>query len=479
MALRALLFSKNPETAASLAAMLAETGIRPEISADIFSAIGKATKQGFPCILVDWTDQPEAGYLLKRARQSASNQHTLAIAIVEHEPDPETVREHQLDLLIYRPISKDEARAVLAKARRRMQLQSVSAPDLRAALLQSDQGTPPEESEDPDLVAIAADLPEPPERTYTPGSAGFEAAGETFVGEAAADLEPRFAVSEGWRKPAVSPRAVCAVALLIVAALCLFRSRAGLRYLAYTNEGPTHVLRESVAALFYASHSGAQPLSSTVANAQQDAYFSRPPVGGTNVQPSNVKVVNADIALPEAPARLPKPFDAPLPAPVYESLRVAPPRAYTKIPESLKNSAPISSPFAVAVGPAQMGPPQIGPAPGPAQVLPVAAGLPPLAQVSEPVPLSEETARALAVHTVPPVYPSEALAQRLQGAVVLQAVIARDGSVKDLKILRGYFLLGRAAIAAVKQWRFRPCTLEGHPVETQTVITVNFTYPPA
>ncbi len=100
-------------------------------------------------------------------------------------------------------------------------------------------------------------------------------------------------------------------------------------------------------------------------------------------------------------------------------------------------------------------------------------------QVSEPVPLSEETARTLAIHTVAPVYPPEARAQRLQGAVALQAVIARDGSVKDLKILHGYFLLGRAAIAAVKQWRFRPCTLEGRPVETQTVITVNFTYPPA
>src|SRR6266567_95586 len=120
MALRALVFSKNPETANSLSAMLGETGIRPEICADIFGAIGKATKQVFPCIIVDWSDQPEAGYLLKRARQCASNQNTLAIAIVEREPDPETMREHQLDFLIYRPISKDEARAVLAKARRRI-----------------------------------------------------------------------------------------------------------------------------------------------------------------------------------------------------------------------------------------------------------------------------------------------------------------------------------------------------------------------
>jgi len=79
---------------------------------------------------------------------------------------------------------------------------------------------------------------------------------------------------------------------------------------------------------------------------------------------------------------------------------------------------------------------------------------------------------------VNPVYPPEALAKKLHGSVVLQAVIGRDGSVEDLKIVRGYFILGRAAIAAVKQWRFQPYSLSGHAAATQTVITINFSYPP-
>ena len=87
-------------------------------------------------------------------------------------------------------------------------------------------------------------------------------------------------------------------------------------------------------------------------------------------------------------------------------------------------------------------------------------------------------ARAMLVHIVNPVYPSEALAQKLHGPVVLQAVIGRDGSVEDLKIVRGYFILGRAAISAVKQWRFQPYSISGHAAATQTVITVNFSYPP-
>jgi protein TonB len=69
------------------------------------------------------------------------------------------------------------------------------------------------------------------------------------------------------------------------------------------------------------------------------------------------------------------------------------------------------------------------------------------------------------------------MGQKLHGAVVLQAVIGRDGTVEDLKIVRGYFILGRAAIAAVKQWRFQPYTLGGHPAATETTITVNFSAP--
>ncbi|MGB9071346.1 MAG: TonB family protein [Terriglobales bacterium] len=465
MALRALLYSKNPETADSLAAMLGETGIRPEVCADIFSAIDKATKQFFPCIIADWLDQPEAGFLLKRARESASNRNALAIAIVDRELAPEEVRERRLDFLIYRPISTDEARAVLAKAHRRMQLQTASAPNLRAALLEPDQGAPPEESGDPNLVSIAADLPEPPAGTYPLASPESGVAEDTLAGERAADYEPAVAGAEpGWRGRL---RAACAVALLIFAAVCLWRSRVVFRYLAHTPEGTTRVLRESVAALFSANQPGAQP-GSAMTDAQQYAYFSKTPGGRAPVQTSNVQVVNADITLPDAPVRLPRAFDLPLPVPVFEHTVAAPSHTrYAKIPESLKNSAPISAP--VVVGPAQM---------GSAQVLPVSTAPPPLPQVSEPVALSEEAARALVVHTVAPVYPPEALAQKLQGAVVLQALIARDGTVEDVKILRGYFLLGRAAVAAVKQWRFRPYTLDGRPLETRTVITVNFTYPP-
>jgi protein TonB len=114
---------------------------------------------------------------------------------------------------------------------------------------------------------------------------------------------------------------------------------------------------------------------------------------------------------------------------------------------------------------------------GPAQIMPVSTPVPSIPQFSEPVRLSEEAARAMLVHSVDPVYPRAAAAQNLHGPVVLQAMIGRDGSVQDLKMVRGYFVLGRAAVAAVKQWRFQPYMLNGRPAEMQTVLTINFSRP--
>ena len=92
------------------------TSIRVEACSDIFQAIEKGKSRAFSCVIADWADQPEAGFLLKRARESALNRETVAIAIVDHEPTSAEMHDNHLDFLIYRPISDEEAHAVLAKA---------------------------------------------------------------------------------------------------------------------------------------------------------------------------------------------------------------------------------------------------------------------------------------------------------------------------------------------------------------------------
>ena len=73
-----------------------------------------------------------------------------------------------------------------------------------------------------------------------------------------------------------------------------------------------------------------------------------------------------------------------------------------------------------------------------------------------------------------PAYPPMARAARVQGPVVLRAIISKAGTIENLQVLSGHPLLVKAAIDAVSQWRYRPYNLNGEPVEVETRVTVNF-----
>jgi periplasmic protein TonB len=113
---------------------------------------------------------------------------------------------------------------------------------------------------------------------------------------------------------------------------------------------------------------------------------------------------------------------------------------------------------------------------------PEASGaMPPEAAMSsiEPVKLAEPAAWGLlAQQPVDPVYPDAAKASGQRGSVVLQVLIGRDGAVQDAKFLQGSLVFARAAIDAVKQWRFKPYSMNGRAVSVQSTITLNFK-PPA
>lgn len=83
--------------------------------------------------------------------------------------------------------------------------------------------------------------------------------------------------------------------------------------------------------------------------------------------------------------------------------------------------------------------------------------------------------QGMLIHKVAPTYPPEARASHVEGTVIMQAVIGKDGSLKDLKVISGQKLLAESAVGAVQQWRYRPYTLNGEPVDVETQITVNYT----
>jgi TonB family protein len=88
--------------------------------------------------------------------------------------------------------------------------------------------------------------------------------------------------------------------------------------------------------------------------------------------------------------------------------------------------------------------------------------------------VSQGVSQGLLIKRVQPKYPQAALAVHTQGAVQIEATINKEGSVVNPKVLHGDLVLARAALDAVRQWRYKPYYLNGEPVEIQTEITITF-----
>jgi periplasmic protein TonB len=78
------------------------------------------------------------------------------------------------------------------------------------------------------------------------------------------------------------------------------------------------------------------------------------------------------------------------------------------------------------------------------------------------------------IRRVEPVYPPLARNARIQGPVVLEAVIGKNGGMENLRLISGHPMLTQAAIQAVSQWLYKPYILNGEAIEVETQITVNF-----
>jgi protein TonB len=104
----------------------------------------------------------------------------------------------------------------------------------------------------------------------------------------------------------------------------------------------------------------------------------------------------------------------------------------------------------------------------------VADVVPPPRPVTPPAPKPSVMMEGNLIHRVEPSYPPLARQARIQGTVVLFAVISRAGTIENLKLISGHPMLAPAALDAVRQWRYRPYVLNGEPVEVDTQVTVNF-----
>jgi len=172
----------------------------------------------------------------------------------------------------------------------------------------------------------------------------------------------------------------------------------------------------------------------------------------------------------------------------------SPPRQPTPPPDaSPRSTAPAPNPAAPVAEPSTLGAEPTGPATIPGLSTGAASGMPfgigvtggladlPAAPSPPPQPpvaphrvggIIKEPAK---IHDVRPVYPAIAVTAKIEGFVIIEATIGRDGSVIEARVLRSVPLLDRAALDAVRQWRFTPTLLNGSPVPIILTVTVNFT----
>jgi protein TonB len=95
-----------------------------------------------------------------------------------------------------------------------------------------------------------------------------------------------------------------------------------------------------------------------------------------------------------------------------------------------------------------------------------------------PMRVSAGVMAGLILHKVDPVYPEDAKAKGISGAVVMHAIIDQQGKIDKLSAISGTGVLRDAALTAVRQWTYKPYMLNGKPQSVETTVTVNFTPAP-
>jgi protein TonB len=183
--------------------------------------------------------------------------------------------------------------------------------------------------------------------------------------------------------------------------------------------------------------------------------------------PSNTAFMMATPHVPEVPpppVRSTQAAAAPTPNPNAAPLKE--PDSLAPEPTALPDTAPAGSDAIIGFTGSDAGD-LIGPAPPPTPQRPPAP--------SQPIRVGSGIRAPQKVHHVAPRYPDIAVKARISGVVILEATLAEDGSVRDVKVLRSVPLLDEPAIEAVRQWRFTPTLLNGTPVPVVMTVTVTFT----
>lgn len=463
-----LLFSSDQETSRRLSQVLQELGLEVQHCPEIFAAVQRLTRGSFDVVVADWDEGLEAAFLLKTSRELKSNSGAFTIAIANSEASA-AARQVGANLVLSKPLVPDKPKYALLTCdeflcHMHTWLPKLAFPDpdgtpTRVAESKS-WPAPDREKRVPEALPARPAQPSPamrgaPLKGYMPvihAARIFE--DDLFRGSGIQTIlepdQPRRESSE--TKPRKSYRTL------------LHRVALGVAFLSYAYVF-SEPLRNEAVATSVARICG-RALEKTQVWLRDSDDHQTPTLavvaGNASVAPARSGMGTAYIrvtpVLHSSPPREARPTIAqPESLPTETKPQPKPMQAATTdahIPESLKTSISVVT------------------------VRSVAARLTPsLLAALEPVSLPEDLSAKLLLQKVQPTYPEQARRVGLQGPVVLQAWIGRDGIIRDVKLIRGSLLLGQAAYQAVRQWRYQPYMLNGHAVEAQTYVTVDFRLP--
>jgi periplasmic protein TonB len=552
MDLRALLFTSDGSSTATLCQVLTDLGIEAEICSEILVAAQRVAREKYDAIIVDWDMEMEAMLLLKTARDQKAL--GLNLALVPDDASIARALQHGANSVIKKPIDPGLAHDTLCTARDLILSRRTEQREKEARVVASQAETKSASQPAPEalpaqktgfltqtMTRSALEAEEKIGRADTSselrwqaarGPASLEEQQETEAKEIQPVSRKRWdevksifrglpeeeadasgtiphsqdvtgvfsSLPEEPEAPSETEGSSLPPYLIFAVVACLLI--AGVLYVWAPGDSYLGRVGSSLHAFSLKSKpkggqpEAPQPVVKTAAienpgtpappaKATEDIPPDPGPIESTDVDPSKIQIIEAK-AIPKPGAQQPPTIEPP---PDSDQAK-----AHSQ-PDLLNvAAAPAGEPPQAEVQPAPI------PAPAPRPQPPARAPEnPPSASDgrigviipdslrNSPAPsatssldsfaLPEATSLGLLIHKVDPDYPTQALQQHLEGPVVLQAWIAKDGSVRDLKLMKGYFIFGRAALDAVKQWRFRPYVLNGKAIDFQTSITVNFKYP--
>jgi protein TonB len=476
VALHLLLFSSDSRTSAELGQLLAERDVEVEVCSEILRAVEELTTRSFDAVVSDWDEGAEGSFLVRTAREMKCTRDCLALAIVSDAGGAAKAIQSGAHGVIHRPVAVDEVdnavsalRDLIASRAGEGRPGSKAIPALKklSPTVATTKPLSPPSASPADFRALAEAsrpklAPEEPKRKRwselqalrpAPQPTPQPSTGTVFGGTVYGEEAP----SEGPSRKSIR---IALWSAMLLACVCVY------------TWAPETSYSERVASVVLSAVDGATrtPEPELIRPSDEDFAIKATPVLTRQLLHSLAPVP------PQPTQSLPREW-------IEESDTsgevVVPPAAYAQAMTLNPVAGPPNAPQPALASPSRLPLPESLSEP----VLTAAGRLggvaPPNRSMNllQPMTLPEEIARKLLVSHTAPLYPEQAVRSGVQGAVVLEAFIAKDGSISDLKLVRGPLLLGHAAFDAVRQWRFQPYVFNGQPTEAETLITISFRLP--